>query len=153
IPITKPRLSHNLRKLSALDAMTLAEVCDQKELDEVIRIQLRMDFATTETEIHQVDITAGYVPFAQELLSWITNKVMQRAQLANVFSELYPIVRKYVANRCFGKAVDLDDMKIRAHLNRLDLREGIAKYLARKISELTVEKAILQFERADFKLS
>jgi type III restriction enzyme len=49
--------------------------------------------------------------------------------------------------------VNVEDEKIRAHLHRLDLREGIAKYLARKIAELTVEKAELQFENADFKLS
>lgn len=100
-------------------------------------------------------VTLGNVPktTSSELLGSIANKVMQRARLANVFSELYPIVRKYVANRCFGQVVDVDDEKIRSHLHRLDLREGIAKYLARKISELTVEKATLQFENADFQLS
>ncbi len=35
----------------------------------------------------------------------------------------------------------------------MELKEGIAKYLARKISELTVEKGVLEFENADFKIS
>jgi type III restriction enzyme len=153
IPITKPRLSHNVRKLSDLDPLSFKPIYDQKELDEVLRISLRMEFATTETEVHQDDLVAGWEPFAEEILGSITKKVMQFARLANVFSELYPIVRTYVVNRCFGQVVNVDDEKIRAHLNRLDLREGIAKYLARKISELTVEKATLQFENADFKLS
>jgi type III restriction enzyme len=153
IPITKPRLSHNVRKLSSLDPNSFDAIYDQKELDENIRVNLRMEFATTETEVHQDGLANSTVPFAQELLGSIANKVMQRARLANVFSELYPIVRQYVGCRCFGKLVDVDDEKIRAHLHRLDLREGIAKYLARKISELTVEKATLQFENANFKLS
>lgn len=153
IPITKPRLSHNVRKLSTLDPNSFDAIYDQSELDEVIRVNLKMEFATTETEVHQDDLAGSTVPMAEELLGSIANKVMQRARLPNKFSELYPIVRKYVGRRCFGKSVDLDDEQIRLHLHRLDLREGIAKYLARKISELTVETATLQFDNANYKLS
>jgi type III restriction enzyme len=153
IPITKPRLTHNVLKLSSLDVSAFEAIYDQKDLDEVFRINLRMEFATTETEVHQDNLLATTAPFAQELLGSITNKVMQRARLANVFSELYPIVRTYVQSRCFGKIVDVDDEKIRAHLHRWELREGIAKYLARKISELTVEKSVIEFENAAFRLS
>jgi type III restriction enzyme len=42
---------------------------------------------------------------------------------------------------------------VHSHLARLDLREGIAKYLARQIGELTVETRALEFDKADFKLS
>jgi len=49
--------------------------------------------------------------------------------------------------------VDLEDQTLRSHLARLELQEGIAKYLARKIAELTVERRSLQFEKADFRLS
>lgn len=56
-------------------------------------------------------------------------------------------------NRCFGRTVAIEDESIRSHLRRMELQEGIAKYLARKISELTVEKRAIEFERADFKLS
>jgi type III restriction enzyme len=153
IPITKPRLSHNVRKVTSLDAMTFEAIYDQGELDEIIRINLRMEFATTETEVHQDDLAAGQTPFAQELLSSIASKVQKKAALPSAFAMLVPIVRQYVVNRCFGRVVDVDDEKIRAHLHRLDLREGISKYLARKISALTVEKATLQFENANFKLS
>jgi type III restriction enzyme len=62
-------------------------------------------------------------------------------------------VRACIATRCFGRVVDLHAETVRSHLARLDLQEGIAKYLARHISELTVETRTLEFERADFKLS
>jgi type III restriction enzyme len=153
IPITKPRLTHNTRKLSTLDPNTFDAIYDQSELAEPMRITLRMEFAHTETEIHQDDLAAAITPFAQELLGLITTMVMQRARLSNVFAELYPIVRDYIRRRCFGNIVDLDAEHIREYLNRLELREGIAKYLARKISELTVEKGTLQFENASFRLS
>jgi len=153
IPITKPRLTHNARKLSSLDPSTWEPIYEQEELEETISISLKMEFSLTETVVHQADIAAGLAPIAQELIGSITNKVIQRARLANVFSELYPLVRTYVVDRCFGKPVDLESEKVRSHLARLELQESIAGYLARKISELTVEKHAIEFERANFKLS
>ena len=153
IPIPKPRLTHNVHKLSALDPTSFAAIYDQTELHEVFRSSLKMEFATTETEVHQADLAAGDAPMAQVLLASITNKVMQRARVANVFAELYPLVRMYVATGCFGKAVDIEDATIRSHLRRLELQEGIARYLPRKIGELTVEKLAFEFANADFKFS
>ena len=49
-----------------------------------------------------------------------------------------------------GSMVDVDSEQIRSHLHRLDLKEDIATYLACKISALTVEKGVLEFERAAF---
>jgi len=153
IPITKPQLTHNFRNLASLAPLRFEAIYDQDELEEVYRVTLKMAFATTETEVHQADLAAGPVPIVQELLGSIASKVIQRANLANVFAELYPLVRAYVTTRCFGKEVNIEDENIRSHLHRLDLQEGIAKYLARKISELTVEKHDLEFEKADFRLS
>ena len=62
-------------------------------------------------------------------------------------------MRYYVATRCVGKVVNLDDEALRSHLSRLELQEGIAKYLARKISELTIERRAIEFDKADFRLS
>jgi type III restriction enzyme len=153
IPITKPSLVHDIRKLSDLDVGKLKPVFEQEELDEVYRVKLRLEFATTETEIHQAEIGAGELPSPQELVGSITNKVINRAKLPNRFAELYPAVRDYVVTRCFGRKVDLESAAIRSNLSRLEIQEGIAKYLARKISELTIERQAVEFERADYRLS
>jgi type III restriction enzyme len=153
IPITKPRLEHNIRKLSELDVAVLKPVFEQEELAEVFRAKLKLDFAMTETEIHQAIIGAGELPPPQELLGSITNKVIDRAKLPNRFAELYPAVRDYVATRCFGRKVDLESDAIRSHLSRLEIQEGIAKYLARKIAELTIDRRAIEFEQADYRLS
>jgi len=153
VPITKPCLVHDIRKLSELNVEALDAIYEQEDLAEQFRMKLKLEFATTETEVHQADIAAGKLPPAQELLASITNKVIDRAKLPNRFAELYPAVRKYVATRCFGKPVNLDDEALRSHLARLELQEGIAKYLARKIAELTVERRAVEFDKADFRLS
>jgi type III restriction enzyme len=153
IPLTKPTLWHNIRKLSDLKVEELEAIYEQEDLAEQFRIKLKLEFATTKTEVHQADIAVGELPPAQELLASITNKVIDRAKLPNRFAEVYPVVKEYVATRCFGRAVDLDDEAVRSHIARFELQEGIAKYLARKIAELTLERRAIEFERPDFKLS
>ena len=153
IPITKPSLVHDIRKLSELKVEALDAIYEQTDLAEPFRLTLKLEFATTETEVHQADVAAGELPPAQELLASVTNKVIDRAKLPNRFAELYPAVRDYVASRCFGKPVNFDDEALRSHLSRLELQEGIAKYLARKIAELTIDRRAIEFDKADFRLS
>jgi type III restriction enzyme len=153
IPITKPSLEHDIRKLSELDVAALEAIYDQLKLAEVFRMKLKQEFAITQSEIGRIDFAAGELPAAQELLASITNKVIDRAKLPNRFAELYPSVRDYVATRCFGRPVDLENDAIRSHLSRLEIQEGIAKYLARKIAELTIERRAIEFDKADFRLS
>lgn len=152
IPLTKPSLVHDLRKLDGFDAAALDPIFEQEDLEEIYRVRLRLEFATTETKVHEAYISAAAGP-VQELLGSITNKVIDRAKLPSRFAELYPVVKTYVASRCFGRAVDLDSEVIRSHLSRLEIQEGIAKYLARKIAELTLDRRAIEFEHADFKLS
>ena len=153
IPITKPSLSHDIRKLSSLKVDVLQAIYDQEELAEPFRVTLRIEFATTETEVHQADIGSGDLPPGHELLARVTNKVIDRARLPNRFAELYPVVRDYVGLRSFGRPVDLESDVVRSHLARLELQEGIAKYLARKIAELTIERHAIEFDNEDFRLS
>src|SRR5262249_4760319 len=98
-----------------------------------------MAFAITQTEVERTHIGQGRLPMAGVVLSSITNKVMRAAHLSGQFSQVYPIVRRYVAERCFGKPVNLESEVIRSHLNDVRLQEGIARYLGGKIGELTVE--------------
>ena len=152
IPITKPSLKHNFRKLSTLDVHSLEAIFNQEELAEPFRVSLKMQFTTTETEVHQADIAVEPRP-AQELLASITNKTADRAKLTNCFAEMYPLVQDYVVNRCFGRKIELADGTILSHLAWLELQEGIAKYMARKIAELTIEQGVVKFEKEDYRLS
>ena len=73
--------------------------------------------------------------------------------MTNRFADLYPVVREYIGNRCFGREIELDDDILRSHLARLEVREGIAKYLVRKIADLTVERREIEFDKQNFRLS
>ena len=153
IPLTRPIYAHNYKRLSDLAPLSLEPIYEQEELDEPYRIRLKMEFATTKTEVHQEDISPGINLIAQDILASITNKVIDIAKLGGGFSELYPIVRDYVVLRCFGTKIDLDKEEIRSHLSSYFLQHGIAKYLAKKIGEITAEKRSIEFENIGFKLS
>lgn len=153
IPLPKLSLTHNVRKLSGLDVNSLDAIFDRKDIEERYRIRLRMDFAPTETEVHQADIAVGDAPPTSTILASLTNKVMRQARLTNRFAELFPTVQAYVLDRCFGRKIDPDDSALRSHLSRLELQEGIASYLAAEIGNLTVERRPIEFEKADFSLS
>ena len=152
VPLTQPSLRRDLRKLSDLDVQSLEPIFEQEELDERFRVSLMMEFATTETEVHQADIPGGLLP-VQELLSDIANMVIDRTGLTTRFAELYPMIRDYVEHRCFGREIKLDDEATRSHLGRIEIKEGIAKYMARKIALLTVERRNLEFDKRDFRMS
>jgi len=152
IPITKPGLVHDIRKLSDLDVSGLDALFEEEDLTEIYRDKLKLEFVTTETEVHQSEIAAD-LPTPQDLLGAITNKVIDRARLSNRFAELYPSVKQYAATRCYGRKVDLEGEAVRSHLWRPGTQEGIAKYLARKIAELTVVRRAVEFEQADYRLS
>ena len=152
VPITKPSLKREVRKLAEMDIGSLAAIYEQEELDEPYRLSLKMEFTTTETEVHQAEIAGEQLP-TEELLTNIVNAVAEQAGLPNRFAELYPIVRQYVESRCFGGEVDLENGSVRSHLSRLPIREGIAKYLVRQVADLTLERREVAFEKASHQLS
>jgi type III restriction enzyme len=153
IPMTKPRLSHDFRKLEDIDALKLEPLYERDELEEPFRVTLKLEFAIPRTGVHQADLASGDMPMAQTLLAAITNKVIQRAKLTNVFAELFPVVRNYVVCRCFGEEVDVESENVRGHLRRFEIQEAIAKYLARQIAELIVERRPIEFEKQSLRLS
>ena len=152
IPITKPSLERDAHRLADLDVRSLKAIYDQDELAESDHIHLKTKFFQPATEVDRKKIRLKERP-AQEWIADITNKVMQRVGLPSRFAELYPAVKQYVKKRCFGVVVNVEDKTIRSCLAKLEIREGIAKYLARKIGELTVERRKLEFENASFHLS
>ena len=118
VPVTKPNLAHDARRLADLDVRVLEAIYDQEELAEPYRIRLKMEFSPTATEVHQ-EYMAAQEPPAQELNADVTNNVMQRVGLPDRFAELYPAVKEYVEQRCFGISVDIEVGGIRSHLSAL----------------------------------
>ena len=152
VPVTKPSLTHDLRKLEDIDTDTLVPIYEREELAEPYRVRLQMAFVAPDTEVGQDEFQPRALT-ASELLTGIANKALSGARLPMQFQRVYPIVKEYVERRCFGRQVDIDDGNVRSHLSRLDLQEGIAKYLARELANLSVERRPIEFHSQHRRLS
>ena len=157
IPLTKPSLIHNIQKLAGVDVMKIDSILEDADLDETYRIELRMDFATTQTHVGMATVHLGAKPI-HETLAYLTNRIADMAKLGGRFAALYPLVATYVEHRCFGRKVDLspdsdEGKKVSEYLTRQDIRESVARRLAHRLATLLVDKRALEFAKSSFKLS
>lgn len=152
IPLTKPIYVRNYRRLAELDPLSLVPVYEASKRMEAQRIGLKMEFATTETEVHATEVGPEDAPLAEEVLAAITQRVQAEVRLTGCFAELYPLVQEYVRERCFSRRIDLEDPKVRRHIGDLLVQDEIAKYLAATIGTLTAETRAVELEQRELRL-
>jgi type III restriction enzyme len=142
-----------VKNLSKLDPLALPAILDQADPTKPLLVRARLETVATNIDLGTIDINTSDPPLANELVASITNQTMKIAGLTGAFAQLFPHVRTYVARRCYGKEVDLDDRFIRFHLQDPTIKDLISRRLAAAIGQLTVERRDIQFEKPKFKLS
>ncbi len=152
IPISRPSLEHVARRLADLDVSGLDAIYSQELLDEPLRLELRMKFATTETEVGRTVVAAQELPL-EELVTGITKLLGEYTGITRQFSILYPIVSKYIRYSCFGSVVSLGDHRVRQFLSQLEVRVAIAQYLSLAVSSLTIERHQIELVNTGYHLS
>jgi len=153
IPQTELRYTRNYKKLSEFDPLKIPALYTSDKLEEERKIVLKIEFATTETPVHKVEIVPT-LPQGRELLSYITNEVAKKARLGSCFSELYPLVERYVLEKCFLMNISsLEDQKLRKHLNDVTIQEAIIDLLAKELGKLSAEPKKLVIKASPIRLS
>ncbi|MEJ5226810.1 DEAD/DEAH box helicase family protein [Thermodesulfovibrio sp.] len=150
IPQTVPRLVRNYKKIEELDPSKIPSLYSSETLDERRRILLRMEFAVTETEVHQAEIEVGDIPQGRELISHITNEVRKRARIVCNFSTIYPVVEEYILKKCFEVEFEnLEEERLRRVLNDISVQDAIINTLAKEIGNISVEtrETVLSLEK------
>lgn len=160
IPMSRPRLRREFRNLQNLSPADVEPLFTLEEIGKVSRVRLRMEFATTETEVHEAELELGEPPPSRELLSRLTARVAHHARLGEGnFAALYPFVRDYVRGSSdppggsFGERVDPDEPAVRALLRLAEVREALARHLAGAAGRATVEEGPLLLNKSTLKLS
>lgn len=153
IPTTELTYSHNFTKISEIDPLSIDPVFQTNPTEDDI-IKLRMDFATTNTTIHTVQIPPKYIPLAQEILSSITYRILKEVKLTdNYFNFLYPIVQTYISQKCFKSAVDLDNEKLRIKLRDPTIQYAIVSHVAKVVGKATITKNEVKLHSSRITLS
>lgn len=141
IPQLDYRYRRDYTKLSEIDLSKIRSLYESDKLEEDRKIRLREEFLVTGTEVGITEIEQTTIPDGRESLAYITKEVIKRAGLTpNYFSDLYPIVEKYVLTTCFKIEIEsVDDGRLRKHLADLTIQEAIIDLLAKEIGTLTAE--------------
>jgi type III restriction enzyme len=94
------------------------------------------------------------LPSGRELVSYIVREVMKRARLTCEFNNLYPIVERYILEKCFETRIkDIENEKLRKNLNDISIQDAIIDILARVTGEISIETKTEVVKLDSFKLS
>lgn len=142
IPRTSALFEREFKNLDLLDPMAFGPLGKEGDLSAEQRKQIELVHGTVDVRVHsdEVEFNEDNVPAIEGLLSSLTNRVMKRARVTGVFAQLFPKVRSYVRERCFGGTVELSDVAVRRALNDSALLDAIASLFSRRIGELTAER-------------
>ncbi len=153
IPRTSAALEHAYRRLDTFNPLKLEPLFEPTHAEGCSDLQIQVEDATYGIELGRLAIERPVSPLPEELTAIIAGKAEAAAHLTGEFPALYPLVHKYLAQRCFGSAVDLGHENIRRFLARPDTQDRIATFLGRALAELLIEKKELALERLPIRLS
>ena len=154
IPLTTPVYQRNYKLIESIDPLSIEPVFSSDKLDENTKIMLRVEFATTGTDIGNISMPLQNVRLGRELVSDITKEVMKRVRLTGNFNILYPIVESYILKQAFSTPIDnVENETLRKHLTKLAVQEAIVDILSKRIGELSAEKQEIHLKNVTFTLS
>ncbi len=153
VPITKPSLTRNVRRLDELSPLELDAVGGDVDLSRAHSISVSVREQVTDATVHTETVSREAATRSEESVAAIVRQVMDRCGLPTAFSVLYPKVKQYVEQKCFDRSVSVDDEVVRSHLAREELRERIAAYLVEVVGALTAEQKPIAFKEERFRLS
>ena len=152
VPLTRPDLARNYRKLVDFDLEKMEPIARDVELEKPFRMRLRMDSITPQSYVGNDEVPFSATS-ASGLLTRIVHITQAHAGLTSHFALLYSLVKKFVEEKCFGRPIDLKCHSVLSHLSRPELQDRIGEYLAKQISLLSVERRELEFENLNHLLS
>ena len=153
VPITKPSLTRNVRRLDDLSPLELAAIGGDVDLSIAHSISVSVKEQVTDATVHTETVLRGVAPGAEESVAAIVHRVMDRCGLPTAFAVLYPKVKQYLEQKCFNRPVSVSDEVVCSHLAREELRERIAAYLVETVGALTAEQKPIDFEEERYRLS
>jgi type III restriction enzyme len=155
IPRTTALFEREYKNLDQLDPMAFGPLASEESVSDDLTAKIKLVHGTVDVTVHsdEVEFNEENVPAIENLLSSLTNRIMRRARITGAFPALYPKVRDYVRQRCFGYVVEIEEANVRRALDDNALLDGIAAVFARKIGELTAEKRDVKLSGEPYRLA
>jgi len=140
IPQTEFRYHRNYRNIDIFNPLEVSSLYSSDKLEEERKIILKMEFATTGTDVGTAAMPADSLISGRELLTHIVNEVMKRARLTCEFNLLYPKIETYILKKCFEIEIeDIEDDRLRKNLSDIAIQEAIVDLLAKELGKISLE--------------
>ncbi|MCA9630252.1 MAG: hypothetical protein KC766_21425, partial [Myxococcales bacterium] len=155
IPRTTALFERAYKNIEKLDSTAFGPLATEEDLDKDLSRLIQLEHGTVGVTVHsdEVEFNDDNVPAIENLLSSLTKRVMHKARITTGFPTLFPKVREYVRERCFGHKVELEEAAVRRALNNGALLESIARVFARRIGELTTEQRSVEVTGEPYRLA
>lgn len=155
IPLTTALFERAYKNIEKLEPASFGPLATEEDLDKDLSRLIQLEHGTVGVTVHsdEVEFNDDNVPAIENLLSSLTKRVMHKARITTGFPTLFPKVREYVRERCFGHKVELEEVGVRRALNNGALLESIARVFARRIGELTTEQKSVEVVGEPYRLS
>jgi type III restriction enzyme len=153
IPRTSSTLSRDYRRLEDFAPLEVPAAFDVAAIARYRGMHLKPVHGTVGTTHGDLAVDRPSPPIAGDLVAAIVNKSEKAAGLTGTFAQLYPLVRTYLAKRCFGEPLDLDTEPLRIFLADPVHQDKVADLIGRRLGALSVETQPLTLERAPILLS
>ena len=141
LPDLPPDLRRDPTRLPAIAVESLPPAYKKMPRGPVENI--RAEFATTGTELHEEKVTPAHAVTVERSLARITGSLGAGLGLPGHFAVLYPIVRRYVAEQCFGVRVELASQDLALALTRSQVRDEVTETLIAELGKRTVVEPAL----------
>lgn len=153
IPRTSSTLCRSYRRLENFEPLELDAVFELADVARYRGLHLTPVHGTVGTTHGDLSIDRRGPPMSGDLVAAIVRKSESAAGLTASFASLYPLVRTYLAQRCFGERLDLDEEPVRIFLADLVNQEKVAGFLGKCLGRLTAKSLPLELEGAPILLS
>lgn len=139
IPILTPAHEREFSGISTFDISKLESNPMKLKIKQISPGKVELMDMVTQKRVgqKQVIIDTG-IPIVEDIISHITNRILQAAHLQGHFSAVFPLVREYIKKRFFGGEVNLENDTIRRQLTAVQnvncITEIFSKALGKHIS-------------------
>lgn len=154
IPRTGPIIRRSYAKIETLDPMNLPAAATPQDLASVREsIVAQAHEAVTGKKLGDVSVARLATPMAQEVIATIATRASEGARLTGVFATVVPLVSAYLAQRCFGEAVDLEAEEVRRFLSDMASQDRVVALLAAQFGRAVTDEQELTLEPGALALS
>ncbi len=120
---------------------------DENTLDKIPPLNIRLENKVFKTTYKAVDMVTGSVqvernwdmPVPQDVksvIAYYTGRILKELNLANMFADLYPIVKEYIEKKLFDQNVELEDPRVLFQISEPELQEKLIKVFVDNLKDL-----------------